>query len=101
MRDRERPVVEEPKVKGRDVVWRVSFGRDVMLRWLLLGGGCKQDMMDVQEGWEGSSDAEDEVGSIEEKHDVVEREEKRREKESIRAKQISSEEKLKVAGGLR
>lgn len=46
-KERERPVVEEPKVRGSEVVWRVSLGREVMVRWSL--GDCRQDMVDVGE----------------------------------------------------
>lgn len=71
LNERERPVVEEPKVRGSEVVWRVSLGRDVMLRWLL-GGGCKQDMV-VLEGREGEGEHEErDDGSGEEVKGVIE-----------------------------
>jgi hypothetical protein len=50
VKERDRPVVDRPKVRGSDVVWRVSLGREEML-WslrvpLVVGGSCRQDMAD-------------------------------------------------------
>ena len=43
-KDSERPVVELPKVRGRDVVCRVSLGLEVMDRWSP-GGDERQDIV--------------------------------------------------------
>lgn len=45
-KERERPVVEVPKVRGREVVCRVSFGREV----IRLSPGCeRQDIVEEHE----------------------------------------------------
>lgn len=38
-------------MRGREVVWRVSFGREVMVRWSP-GGEDRQDMVEEAEGHE-------------------------------------------------
>lgn len=56
VKERERPVVELPKVRGRDVVWRVSFGREVIPRWS--PGWERQDMV-VEEHEEDRASGEE------------------------------------------
>lgn len=41
-KEKDRPVVEVPNVRGREVVWRVSFGREVIV---LEASGDRHDMM--------------------------------------------------------
>jgi hypothetical protein len=59
-KERERPVVELPKVRGREVVWRVSLGLEVMDRWSP-GGDERQDIVVEHEGGGGRGWLSDEV----------------------------------------
>lgn len=66
VKERDRPVVDRPKVRGSEVVWRVSLGREEMLLWSLLPlGGCRQDMVDEEHEREGRDDSSEEEGVIE------------------------------------
>lgn len=42
-KEKDRPVVEEPNVRGRAVVWRVSFGREVIV---VVASGDRHDMVE-------------------------------------------------------
>lgn len=41
-KEKDRPVVEVPNVRGRAVVWRVSFGREVIV---VVASGDRHDMV--------------------------------------------------------
>lgn len=51
-KEKDRPVVEVPNVRGRAVVWRVSFGREVIV---VVASGDRHDMMKCREESEESS----------------------------------------------
>lgn len=42
-KEKDRPVVEVPNVRGRAVVWRVSFGREVIV---VVASGDRHDMVE-------------------------------------------------------
>lgn len=50
-KENDRPVLELPNVRGRAVVWRVSFGRDVIV---VVASGDRHDMVGGAKGKEES-----------------------------------------------
>lgn len=46
-KEKDRPVVEVPNVRGRAVVWRVSFGREVIV---VVASGDRHDMVENYRG---------------------------------------------------